>query len=118
MHVVVVVEGLQKRADFRPLLLAEIRKLFGHIAQFARHHGPSVFREPFRNGVRVRPVGDEPRARGARRAVVPACRAGWFVSFLPFVKISLFIHARGVEVTELPGVASFSGSTAVSLSNW
>ena len=70
VDVVVVVERLQKFADFGALRVGQFGKLLRNVADFARHHRPAVWRKPFGNGVNRRAVADELRAGRAFGNVV------------------------------------------------
>ena len=70
MHVIMVVEVLQKFAHFGALLRGKFRKILGNVAHLARDHGPAVPGQPLGDVVDRRAVGDEPRAGRALGNVV------------------------------------------------
>ena len=72
MHIVVIVQVIEKLADFRLLLFGQAREVLRHVADLAGDDGPAVFGEPLRDGVQLGALGDEARAdavpRGCRRS--------------------------------------------------
>ena len=70
MHVVVIVERLEKFADLLPLHVGKFRAILRQMAEFARHHRPAILRKPLRHRARRRAIGDETRALAIRRDVV------------------------------------------------
>jgi len=62
MHVVVLVQLVQKLTDFIALRLGEFGELFGNVTDFAGHHGPAVGSQPFGNRGHGGAFADELRA--------------------------------------------------------
>ncbi len=73
MHVVVIVEFLEKFASLGLLCVGELGKLFGHITQFARHNRPAVCSEPFGDLMHRRAFTDEKRAPAASAGTSSFC---------------------------------------------
>jgi hypothetical protein len=59
VHVVVILECLQKFAGFDALRFIELRKTFGDVTELAGGNGPAILGEPSRDGMQIGAPGDE-----------------------------------------------------------
>ncbi len=73
MHVVVVLEELEKFTHLRPILIAERGKSFCDVTDLARDHRPFILRQPLRDRMEI----------GRRRGETRARRSIWDVVILP-----------------------------------